>query len=188
MSGINLFFYRVIYHFKSREACTYVTFQHPMKAPEVSEALMKPSAHIDSVSKLIIHNLICSDKVISSRHTAPSAAIILLPSRRWCLAWGGGCTNSQTQLCFKSKLKNIYSAAKKLTEEVRMEDEAQGAVTVPASSSSPSSSFPCCFCSSTYTSSVIFRCFPGLDLCYHAWSFLLFFRRFSEKWEIKNKK
>lgn len=41
-----------------------------MKASEVSETLMKPTAHIDSVSKLITHNLICSDKVISSRHAA----------------------------------------------------------------------------------------------------------------------
>lgn len=47
------------------------------QASRVSETLMKPAASIDSMSKLITHNLICSDRVISRLCAAWSAAITL---------------------------------------------------------------------------------------------------------------
>ena len=49
---------------------TRVALRSLVEASEVSEPLMKPAPCIDSVPKLIIHNLICADKVISSQHTA----------------------------------------------------------------------------------------------------------------------
>ncbi len=89
------------------------------------------------------------------------------PPRRWCLARGP--TNCQTRPCFKSKLKTfirlLNGSLVWQTEEVRMEDEVQGALTI--SSSSPASSLSCSFCSSAYTPppSLSGQCFPSQDLC-----------------------
>lgn len=67
---------------------------------------MKPTPGIDSVSKLITHNLIWSDKVISSRRAARSAAAITLPLAVP-LMFSPRPTSCQTPLSFKSKLKTF---------------------------------------------------------------------------------
>lgn len=67
---------------------------------------MKPTPRIDSMSKLITHNLIWSDKVISSRRAARSAAAITLPLAVP-LMFSPQPTSCQTPLSFKSKLKTL---------------------------------------------------------------------------------